>query len=418
MIHNGLHHAQNIDPLCVDPSATNQYRYSMFSVISDKTHSERRRIISHVYSLSNVLKSEKYLDKCTELFLHRLREHANTTESVIDLGKWLQMYAFDVIGELYFGRAFGFLEHSHDHGGWMHSMHLLMPFLCMCAVAPSYVRPLVLASSLVVPGSLKALKAIENICTSARACVAKRFDQGSQLEASQERSDMLQQLYDIHMEKGSKVDFNMGDIEQEAYVALFAGADTTTISFKAVFYHIMKKPELYKELQQEIDNAVASGQVSSPIKYSEAIRLPLLCASLKEALRIHPGVQLTMGRIVPAEGMEVCGTFISGGYWVGMNPAVIHYDKSVFGEDADQFRPTRWLEPNKVSMDKHMLAFGAGTRGCIGKNISLAEMHKLVPEILRHFDVELVEKNSTWKTTNSWFCSQDMGPVRLIQRSW
>lgn len=388
----------------------------MFTVLSDKAHGERRRIISHVYSLSNVLKSERYLDQCSDLFVHQLREHANKTEAVIDLGKWLQMYAFDVIGELYFGKAFGFLEHNHDHGGWMHSMHMLVPFLCMCAAAPAYVRPLILASSLVVPGSLKALKAIENIGTAARACVAKRFDQGPQLEASEKRTDILQQLYDIHVEKGSKVDFSMGDIEQEAYVALFAGADTTSTGLKTVFYHLMKSPEAYKDLQQEIDAADAAGELSSPVKYSEAIKLPLLCATLKEALRIHPGVQLSMGRIVPAVGMAVCGTYIPGGYWVGMNPAVVHFDTSVFGEDADQFRPTRWLEPNALNMDKHMLAFGAGTRGCIGKNISLAEMHKLVPELLRHFDFELPDKNSTWKTTNFWFSSQEMGPVRLRQR--
>lgn len=390
-------------------------RHSMFTIVSDKQHAERRRIMSHVYSLSNVLKSEIYLDKCSALFIWQLREHAKKPEPVIDMGTWLQMYAYDVVGELYFGRAFGFLEHSHDHGGWIRSMHLLIPFLCMCAVAPAYVRPLILASSLVMPGSLKALKAIENIGTAARTCVAKRFEQDPLEEAPGERTDILQQLYGIPVEKGFKLDFNMGDIEQEAYVALFAGADTTSISLRAIFYHLMKNPQVYKELQREIDDAVGAGQLSFPVKYSEAIKLPLLCASIKEALRVHPAVQLTTGRVSPVEGMELCGTYIPGGYWVGMNPAVVHFDKLVFGEDADQFRPSRWLEPNANKMDKHMLTFGAGTRGCIGKNISLAEMHKLVPEVLRHFDIELVD-HSTWTTRNLWFCSQDLGPVRLTQR--
>lgn len=388
---------------------------SMFTIITDKTHAERRRIISHVYSLSNVLRSEKYLDRCSELFLHHLREYAEKPDSVMDLGKWLHMYAFDVVGELYFGNAFGFLEHSHDHGGWMHSMHLLMPLMCMCAVAPAYIRPLILASSLVVPGSLKAFKAMENIAASARACVKKRFNQDPQVESWEKRTDMLQQLYDIHVDKGFKVDFNMGDIEQEAHVALFAGADTTSIAFRATFYYLLKNPQVYREIQQEIDHAVEAGLLRSPVKYSEAIQLPLLCASIKEAFRMHPAVQLTMGRVSPAGGMEVCGTYIPEGYWVGMNPAIIHLDKSIFGGDADQFRPTRWLEPNAINMDKHMLTFGAGTRVCIGKNISLAEIHKLVPEVVRHFDLELAN-NDNWKTTNLWFCSQEMGPVRVRQR--
>lgn len=128
-------------------------------------------------------------------------------------------YAFDVVGELYLGEMFGFLEKNHDHGGWIHSLDLLMPFLCLCAVAPASARPLILASSLFVPGSFKALKAVENIGISARSYVARRFDEGARL-GSRKRTDMLQQLYDVHLDKGDKVDFHMGDIEQEAYVGM------------------------------------------------------------------------------------------------------------------------------------------------------------------------------------------------------
>lgn len=89
----------------------------------------------------------------------------------------------------------------------------------MTAVAPTYVRPLILGSAIVVPGSLKALKAIDTIATAATKCVAKRFAAGKQHE-HQHRQDILDQLYAIHLEKGEKVDFNMGEIEQEAWVAL------------------------------------------------------------------------------------------------------------------------------------------------------------------------------------------------------
>ncbi len=89
----------------------------------------------------------------------------------------------------------------------------------MTSVAPSYVRPLILTSALALPGSIKALKAVDTIGTAAREVVSKRLNIGTNPE-HERRADVLQQLYDIHEEKGSKVDFNMGDIEQEAYVAL------------------------------------------------------------------------------------------------------------------------------------------------------------------------------------------------------
>lgn len=123
-----------------------------------------------------------------------------------------------MIGELYFGRMFGFMENSHDHESWIQSLDLLMPFVCMTAVAPSYIRQLILLSALVVPGSLKALKALDNIGTASRACVAKRFANSS--ETTENRADILNQLYSIHLEKGEKVEFGLGEIEQESYVAL------------------------------------------------------------------------------------------------------------------------------------------------------------------------------------------------------
>lgn len=179
----------------------------------------------------------------------------------------------------------------------------------------------------------------------------------------------------------------------------------------------MKYPDAYDRLQQEIDEAAASGDLSSPVKYAEAIRLPYLCACIKEALRLHPGVQLTMARLAPAEGLELCGNYIPAGYRVGMNPAVIHFDTSVFGEDADKFRPSRWFESNAAMMDKTMLHFGAGTRTCIGKNISLAELHKLIPYVIRNFRVEMWEAEKTWTTTNLWFCKQEGLDVRVIARN-
>ena len=165
----------------------------------------------------------------------------------------------------------------------------------------------------------------------------------------------------------------------------------------------MKNPRVYEDLMQEINQAAEKGQLSSPVKYSGAVKLPLLCACIKEALRVHPSVALTMGRVVPAEGLELCGKYIPAGYWVGMNGAVVHFDKSVFGPDADEHRPRRWLEGNAATLDKYMLHFGAGTRTCIGKNISLAELHKLIPSCLRNFKLEMWEDGKTWKTRNLWF---------------
>jgi len=59
---------------------------------------------------------------------------------------------------------------------------------------------------------------------------------------------------------------------------------------------------------------------------------------------------------------------------VGMNPMVTQFDKTVFGKDAREFRPERWLEGEERFrlMEKAMLVFGASTRTCIGRHVSVA----------------------------------------------
>lgn len=61
-----------------------------FSNASEKLHSERRRIVNSIYSLSNVLQSEKYIDVCSGLFVERMGEFADSGQ-VCDFGEWLQM---------------------------------------------------------------------------------------------------------------------------------------------------------------------------------------------------------------------------------------------------------------------------------------------------------------------------------------
>ena len=137
-----------------------------------------------------------------------------------------------------------------------------------------------------------------------------------------------------------------------------AGSDTTAISLRAVFYFIVKNSEVYKKLQTEIDDADKAGKLSEYVTYAQCLELPYLQAIMKEAMRCHPGVSMPLERFVPEGGAEFCGYKLPAGTNVGINPAVIHHDTSIYGEDAAEFRPERWTESSaervKV-MDRHLL---------------------------------------------------------------
>lgn len=61
--------------------------------------------------------------------------------------------------------------------------------------------------------------------------------------------------------------------------------------------------------------------------------------------------------------------------------------------------------------------FGFGARTCIGKNISLMEMGKLVPQIMRVFDLEWASTSPTWSVKTWWFARQSGILVRFKARS-
>lgn len=66
--------------------------------------------------MSSLAEMQSSVDGCTKILLDKLREFANKQE-VVDIGPWLQWYAFDVIGAITFSQRFGCLESGSDVGG-------------------------------------------------------------------------------------------------------------------------------------------------------------------------------------------------------------------------------------------------------------------------------------------------------------
>ena len=178
-----------------------------------------------------------------------------------------------------------------------------------------------------------------------------------------------------------------------------AGSDTTAISLRAILYYTLRNPKVLSKLNQELNTAYEEKRITLPVSWKHSQEeLPYLDAVVKEALRLHPAVGLLLERIVPASGLQLPngGPFLPAGTIVGANPWIIHRH-SLFGKDVDSFIPERWLQANtesdtdfkarKQQMLRATFTFGAGPRTCIGKNISLLEIYKLIPSLLLTYQV-------------------------------
>lgn len=349
----------------------------LFTETDEEKHTRYRKIVGPAYHMSVVLKNESAIDECTNLFVKRLNEFA-ARKQPFDFGHWLEMFAYDVIGRVLYGEMLGFLETGTDVGRWMESVTQALPLLHIAAMAPKYMLAPIMIAAMLIPGMAKNFSAVGEITAQAKRKTEDRMkeeDKGvnGNGDKKQQRHDVMSQLFAIMHARGSEVGFTHHEITLESWAGIIAGSDSTATTMRAVFYYLMKSPPTLSKAIAEIQEADKKGLLSTPIRYNETIsQLPHICAAVKEAMRLFPSFATRLRRVAPAQGLELAGYHVPAGCWVGINPFVIQRDKAVFGDDADSFRPERWLESierNHV-MEKGMLVWGAGTRTCIGKNVS------------------------------------------------
>lgn len=336
----------------------------------------------------------------------------------VDLGSWLQWYAFDVIGMITFNRRFGFMEEGKDVRDMIADIEAGLRYAGIAGQVEGLhhwlvgnkllMRILESIPWLHVPNALKTIVEFTQECID-------EYDRAEQTGRDKKASDFL--TFMRFEEKKEKMTHR--DLINHLSNNLLAGSDTTAISLRAILYFIIKTPKTYKRLQEEIDTADRAGKLSEFVTYGESLELEYLQVVMKEAMRCHPGVSYPLERLVPAGGVELCGVRLKEGTNVAVNPVVVHHDSSIYGQDADIFRPERWLEadPEKVkAMDRTLLTFGYGTRSCIGKNISIMEMGKFVPQILRQFDLFWASDKPDWMVKTYWFAKQSDMYVRFQSR--
>jgi len=161
-------------------------------------------------------------------------------------------------------------------------------------------------------------------------------------EQTEVRRDMLQRLLEVSEKDDSKI--SLSEIIALTTTNLIAGSDSTAIALRAILYFLCRHANVYAKLQKEVDDAFNSGAISSPVRYSESAKLEYLNAVVTEALRAHAATGFVLEREVPEGGVTISGTFIPAGTIVGINSWVMHANKQVYGEDAEEFRPERWFD--------------------------------------------------------------------------
>lgn len=207
-------------------------------------------------------------------------------------------------------------------------------------------------------------------------------------------------------------------------VNIAAGADTTAVSLRSVLYLSLKHPAVYARLEAEILDAEFT---SLPAPYSKARQLPYLEAVSRECFRYLPGNCFAQERRVPPGGLTLPdGSHVPEKTAIGFNAYVLHRNKEVWGPDAEEFKPERWLQADNESgaafddrlqkMNNVDLSFSAGSRKCIGMNIGRMEICKTVATLIKLFAFELDDPKREWTIHNSIFPRQSGVVFKIAKR--
>ena len=95
---------------------------AVFNTRDEKLHKQLKNPIAPLFSLSNVVTYEGFVDQVLEVLLHQLDERYAQTQKTFDLGNWLQYFAFDVMGTLTFSKRYGFLDTGTDVNGMLQTI--------------------------------------------------------------------------------------------------------------------------------------------------------------------------------------------------------------------------------------------------------------------------------------------------------
>ncbi|KAJ3976635.1 cytochrome P450 [Lentinula raphanica] len=155
-----------------------------------------------------------------------------------------------------------------------------------------------------------------------------------------------------------------------------AALETTSTTLSFFLYAMTLHPEVQREAQLEIDRVV--GRSRNPT-FADMKHLPYVRAIVKEVLRWQPAIPLAVPHVLMEDDWYE-GYLIPKDTIVIANIWSINRDKEIYGPDADEFRPERFLRqserglgfelrPEFENEDGHH-TYGFGRRICVGRHLA------------------------------------------------
>ena len=291
--------------------------------------------------MSSMLSMEPFIQKVADTNWRKFRELAGRGQP-IEINKWTNFFAFDVVATLALGEPLDMLGQEEDVRGLIGSLHdgfFLISNMGNMPLQMFWFNNKVFQWLAKNYGGEK-LNRMNVFFEWLGVRVEERMENG----LGDKRRDMLQHFVELKDQNGQAVD--KGEVMMESGSVLGAGADTTSFAILVALGDALQHPEWMRKLVTEIDQAYKDLNLEGTgvdIGYKNCEQLPILCAMIKESMRLRPSISYQLPRVPPDEGVQIGPYHLDKTVVCSISAASANRDKETFSPDPDTWNPARWI---------------------------------------------------------------------------
>lgn len=210
----------------------------------------------------------------------------------------------------------------------------------------------------------------------------------------------------------------MADDEIISQLSTFAMAavDTTSNALSRILELLSLNQNVQDKARAEILEAKRENG-GEDLTYDQLVQLPYLDAVCRETLRLHPSVPFVMRTtrqdtplslarsFTSLDGRDTKEVLVPKGTQLILSIIACNRDPLIWGSDAEEWNPDRWLAPLPESVSdakipgvySNLMTFLGGGRACIGFMLSQLEMKVVLSFLLESFQFRLSDKEIKWR---------------------
>ncbi|KAJ3907011.1 cytochrome P450 [Lentinula edodes] len=358
-------------------------------------HQRHKKALSPAFSESQLRMLLPLFQMYSDKLALRWRERFADSQ-IIDISHWLPKVTLDVLGESSFDFQFGSLDDKSSdlrvalQTMFASSQHSVVEYFEGIYVTEEDIR--FKANVDAAKGAARELleENSSNLVANGEKIAQKSHDY---LKGAEGKKDMLNMLLRSKAAEDPKKRLDDDEVLSQVSTMIFAGFEITACTLTWIIYELSRKIEDQQKLRAEIDAVRVKRGEDAVLTSNDYDTMHFLNACIKEGLRLHPGVQFTtreadLDDIVPlaqpvisTSGEVLKKIPVMKGQRVHIAIAAYNRSSSVWGPDADQWNPSRYLDPSSESKKQQSMI------GVFGNVV--IEMQAILVCLLTQFEFEL-----------------------------